>query len=280
MKVIHSFLILFIVALSVSAAEPSEAYLDLVGHADDAIARGKWADAEKSLLEAMRSDPGNPGNIMLMSNLGIVRFNMGQDSIALKTLDEAHAMAPRAVTVLENRARVLALTGKFDAAMDDYNTIVGLDSLALSPRFYRSVLAMRRGDVATARADVDVMLRHAPDSLPTLVADATLASAMRDYPRAVTAYTRLIAKDCQPEYLGERALAFMMTDRLGEAAEDLARAIEMSPDDPQLYVYRSMLNKARYRPDDAAADERRARGLMEKLKAGESDNGESDNIVR
>lgn len=264
MKRLLSLLTVLTAILAAFASDPDAAYLNLVDNADRAIRKGKWADAENALLEAMRSSPGNPGNIMLMSNLGIVRFNMGRDSLALQTLDEAHAMAPRSVTVLENRARVLTSTGRLDEAMTDYNTILGLDSLALSPRFYRAVLAMRAGDLDLARADVETMRRQAPDSLPTLVADATLASATHNYENAVIAYTRLISRDCQPEYLGERALANLMTDRLGDAADDLARAIEMAPDDPQLYIYRAMLNKARYRPDDAAADERKARELIEK----------------
>lgn len=264
MKNLLTLLILSIVAVTAAAQSAADRYLDLVGKADAAIARGKWSEAESKLLEALRSDPGNPGNIMLLSNLGIVRFNMGNDSLALDALNQAHRIAPRSVTVLENRARVLTATGELDAAMDDYNLIVRLDSLALSPRFYRAVLAMRRGDISTARADVDAMLRQAPDSLPTLVADATLASTVGDYEHAIKAYTRLIKVDRQPEYLGERALANIMTDRLGDAADDIALAIELDPDDPQLYIYRSLLNKARYRPDDAEADFKKARQLRER----------------
>lgn len=264
MKKIFALIVFALSFAGVAAQSPADSYLDLVDKADKSIARGKWSEAEATLLEAMRSDPGNPGNIMLLSNLGIVRFNMGRDSLALDALNQAHRIAPRSVTVLENRARVLTATGNLEAAMEDYNLIVGLDSLALSPRFYRAVLAMRRGEIDTARRDVDAMLRQAPDSLPTLVADATLASTVMDYERAIKAYTRLIKRDRQPEYLGERALAYLMTDRLGEAADDIALAIELDPDDPQLYIYRSALNKARYRPEDAEADLKKAEQLMER----------------
>ena len=90
-----------------ASKEPSDAYYNLVGDADSAIARGQWAKAEEALLSAMRLEPSNPGNIMLMSNLGIVQYNSGRDSLALVTQTQAHAIAPRSVTLQGIRARVL-----------------------------------------------------------------------------------------------------------------------------------------------------------------------------
>ena len=76
----------------------------------------------------MRLEPSNPGNIMLMSNLGIVQYNSGKDSLALVTLTQAHDIAPRSVTILGNRARVLMAMGRFEEARADYSAIVEADS--------------------------------------------------------------------------------------------------------------------------------------------------------
>lgn len=75
-------------------AVSAQAYYDLAGNADKAIAEGRWEDAAKALEEAMELRPGNPSNVLLMSNLGIIYYNMGKDSLSLAILDEAHKIAP------------------------------------------------------------------------------------------------------------------------------------------------------------------------------------------
>ena len=49
-------------------------------------------------------------------------------------------------------------------------------------------------------------------------------------------------------------MCYLMTEQLAEASEDLARGIELDPTDGELYFYRAILNKMRYRPEDAHAD--------------------------
>ncbi len=49
-----------------------------------------------------------------------------------------------------------------------------------------------------------------------------------------------------------------MTSQLGDAAEDIASGLELDPLDGELYLYRALLNKMRYRQDDAEADGRQA----------------------
>lgn len=233
-------------------------YINLVGDADEAIAKGRWEDAERALTDAMKLQPANPGNIMLMSNLGIVQYNRGNDSLALATLTRAHEMAPRSVTVLRNLAMVRTSAGDLDGALRDYETIAGLDSTDTGSRFYHAIISLRRGEMARAVGDIRWLETHAPEDRETLLAQATMASAIGAYEEAVKAYTRLIKKDPQPEYYGERALANIMTDRLGDAADDIASGLALDPQDATLYLYRAMLNKARYRPDDARADAEKA----------------------
>lgn len=241
-----------------ASKEPSDAYYNLVGDADSAIARGQWAKAEEALLSAMRLEPSNPGNIMLMSNLGIVQYNSGKDSLALVTLTQAHDIAPRSVTILGNRARVLMAMGRFEEARADYSAIVEADSTMSDARFHRALLDLKAGHTATARADIDWLKRTSPDDINTNLAEAALASAEGDFAASVIAYTKVLNIDKQPEYYAERAFGYLMTDRPGDAAEDIAAGLELDPTDAQLYLYRAMLNRARFRPEDARADAREA----------------------
>ena len=249
-----------VLAVSVAAVadDVPGRYFDLMGDADADIAAGRLAEAECKLTEAMSMQPGNPMNVLLMSNLGMVRFAMGNDSLAVATLDAAHELAPKSTVVLRNRARVLTATGRTDRAMADYARLIELDSAAVEPHFYHGMIRLRNGDVSGAADDFRRLQHLAPDTLLTHVGMATLAMAAGDYTAAARSYTSALRKEAQPEYYAERALCYLLTNRLGDAADDIARGLELDPLDPTLYLYRAMLNKMRYRSADAEADGRRA----------------------
>lgn len=252
---------LILTVMDVWGNEPSQQYLDLVGQADKAAAECKWGDAQQYLLQAMRLEPSNPTNVLLLSNLGMMQFSQGQDSLALSTLTQAHNLAPASVTILSNRARVLAAMGLENRAYDDYSQIIKLDSTVVEQRMNHALLALKRGDIDTASADCDMLLKIAPDSLHTEIAMASLCTSTNRWNTAIPHYNRIIKKDPQAHFYGARALCHLMTDRLGEAADDLAQALALDPDDGELYLYRAVLNKLRYRPDDARKDALRAQQL-------------------
>lgn len=239
-------------------AQGSAQYFDLMGMADKAAKDGAYERADSALTAALRLEPGNPSNYLLMSNLGMIRHYMGKDSVALSTLNMAHDMAPASVTVLQNRARVLTDCGRLKEAFSDYDRVLRLDSTLTEPRFYHAMLALRAGDMTTAQADVDRLEKTAPDDRYTHIAGAALYSDLGDDRGAIACYTRLINVDPQPDYYAMRAELYLHTGDLQEASNDIAAAMETLKDDAGLYVLRAALNKARYRPDDAEADGRRA----------------------
>ena len=71
---------------------------------------------------------------------------------------------------------------------------------------------------------------------------------------AIPYYTRLIRNEASPELYAARAICNIRIDDLGVASEDIAKGLEMSPDDPDLLVARALLNRRRYREKDAEAD--------------------------
>ena len=109
MRIATLLLTIIIYVSGVSATTTDDTpYLRLMGLADSAIAKEDWRKAEMLLVEALRLEPANPSNVILVSNLGMMRFYQGRDSMAIATLNDAHEMAPRAVVVLSNRGSVLA----------------------------------------------------------------------------------------------------------------------------------------------------------------------------
>lgn len=251
-------------------------YMQKVDEADKACSDGKWIEAEKALLEALRSEPANPGNILLMSNLGIVRYYMGQDSLAIATLNDAHEMAPSSVTILANRARVLSANGLEREAYKDYDRIIALDSLEMSARLHHCLLALRRHDFRTAKNDFEFLERHYAGEIETQIAGASVLSGTGQYQAAIPYYTRILEKRKEPEYYGGRAYCYLLTNALQEASDDINSALALNPEDGELYLYRAALNKMRYRPADAEADARKAVSLgVDKARAMQYLSGEA-----
>lgn len=244
-----------------AVAQVTGTYMQMVNSAEESCMRGQWVDAEKCLQSAIRLEPENPLNVMLLANIGMIRFYRGENDGAIAALDSAHNMAPRTTVILENRAKVKMSLNRVDDALADYDKILNIDSLNTYSRYMRGLLLMQRSDTIGARKDFEALDRIAPDSLETNIAWASYGSFKGDWPEVERRLNRVIAKDPSPDFLIERARARLMTDNLQGASDDLGRAILHQPENPTIYLLRAEINYLRYRYDDAAADARKALSL-------------------
>lgn len=233
-------------------------YIELMGKADIAIADKNWDEAEQYLLQALSSNPDNPLNVLILSNLGIVQYNLGRDSLALNSLNKAHYLAPRSVTVLSNRADILLAMGRDSIANIDYAAISSLDSSNIEARYMNAMLSLRQGDTLTSRQQCQAMIDIAADSIQTNIANASYLSATEQWEKAIPFYTKILAKDPSSHFYGARAVCYLMLGRLNDASADITTGLEHNPTDNELYLYRAYLNKMRYMHDDALDDLRRA----------------------
>ncbi len=233
----------------------------LAGKADSAIADGEWAEARSLLTEAIGLRPGDPGNVLLMSNLGIVKHQLGDDDGAIETLTQANIIAPASVTVLNNRARVYLSMGRKDDAVADYRRVTELDSTVAEPYFYLGMVDFSRGDIKSAKAHFDKLARLAPNDETTLLAQATIHTATGEAADAINDYQRLIAKSPDAEYYSGLIENRLALDQLSDAASDIAEAMKRYPADPEFYILRAVLNKRLYLLDEARADAKRAVAL-------------------
>ncbi len=257
-KFILFFLILLPATLAWGETPENNIYLRIVDDADDAVASGDYKKAERLLIEAMNMNPSHPSNLLLLSNLGMIRFYMGEDSMSLVTLDHAHSIAPRSVTVLLNRARVRSANGMIEDAYKDYDRACQLDSTGSTQRFYRGMLRLSKGDMTGALEDFTILDKVAKESDRNYLAWATYYVESGQSSKAIPFFTRLLEKEKAPEYYSARAMCYLMTDHLGEAADDIASRLEIAPDDGELYLCRSILNKRRYLTKESAEDARKA----------------------
>lgn len=241
-----------------SLSKNDSIYLAYVEKADSAIAKEKWADAEELLLTAMRGYPTNPTNVMLLSNLAIIQYQQGKDSVALASINDAYFIAPKSITVLNNRARIHKALGMVDEAYDDYQQIIDLDSTLLEPRYMHGLIAMSKSDYATAKNDFDAIERIDAENEIVIDAKATLLFYTQQYVDAIEYFTKLLKNNPTEEYYYNRVVCYMMTEQLAEASADIGDAMKLYPLNGELYLLRAWLNKLYYRHNDAEADAKRA----------------------
>lgn len=237
---------------------PSTDYLGRIEAGDKAAAEKNWQEARDAYQTAIIIEPDNPQNILLMSNIGLIDHMMGNDSIALITLNEAAKKAPKSVTILMNRATVNEALGHTQDAFNDYGKVMMLDSTYVQARYNHGLIALRNRLFNDAKEDFDYLQLHNPNTYEANMGQAALHVALGEYDKAVPFYSSILEDTKEAEIYAARGYCNLMAGNLQEASEDIGTAIEMDPTDGELYLYRAALNKLRYQPIDAKKDALRA----------------------
>jgi len=232
-------------------------YMELVGDADKAVAEQRWDDAIDLLDRAMRENPSNDMNVLLLSNTGMLNYYAGRDSMALERLNMARRLAPSSVTVLCNRARVLTSMGRVEQALRDYDSATSLDSTALEPYYYRGLILLSVNDTL-ARHDLRTLARLAPDNLMTHRALAIYDSERQAWEEALPHYNVLVDNEPDAQLYADRAVCRLKTGDYQGASDDISRGMELDACCADLYVARALYDRLTYNSDEAMDNVRRA----------------------
>lgn len=256
------FLLFIIIIMPIAQGKESDVSAEnLWAKIDKAIAGENWDMADSLIVETLTQHPDEATRAMLLSNLGMIRYYAGKDSLAVATLTQAHREAPAAVAILSNRAKVLTSMGHVAAAVADYNQIEQLDSTYSDTYLYRGLIYLYNGYFEDAFRDLNKREQMSPRSEDTIIALASYYTITEDYESAVPYYSELIRDNAQAEYYAGRAMCAIHLNRLYDAAEDIAEGLALDPNYSELYLCRAILNKRRYCPDDAHSDAERAISL-------------------
>lgn len=240
---------------SVFDADP---YFLLMGEADAAIADKNWPEAAARLCDALAVKPNHPSNALLFNNLASVYSRMGEDSLAVATYGRGLEIAPNMLTLVVGRGKTYLALGRDKEAYGDFCHAVEIDSIAADARFYRGMMALYSGNLATAEADFKVLNTVAPKSIDNAVAMSTLYSLTNRERQAIPYLEKLIENEPAAEYYATLAGCRLALGELTEASEVISAGLKRYPRDPELYYYRAWLNRDRFRNDDARADGARA----------------------
>lgn len=243
--------------LCAAAVDPNseeDPYFILMGEADKAIAEKNYEEAAARLIDALGVEPGNPANMILKTNLGMVYSELGRDSLAIATLDDVISQAPRMTVAILSRGKLNLKTNRTDSAMSDFSRVIQLDSLNADARYFRGMMSLYDGDKESAETDFTVLESSQPESIRASLALATLYSMTGRELKACEYFKKLIEKEPSPEYYSALAGCQLAIEELSEASATISEGLKLYPIDPELYYYRAWLNRDRFRLDEAHDD--------------------------
>lgn len=240
----------------------SQTYEELVSKSLDYVDAKEYAAAEETLKQAMRLEPANPGNVMLLTNLGTVQRELGKKQEALISYSSALAKYPRNVFLLENRAALLCDIDSLSAAMRDYNVILSIDEKNIDALYRRGLIYMSDKNYLAAEADFEKVLELSPDNISAHNNLLLTIRVREDWDEAESKYTDLIYKyKSVPEFYIGRAECYLNLKKLARAKADLGKAVELKSDNPLLYIIRGQLNLQQFDKFSARQDFNKAKEL-------------------
>jgi len=241
-------------------------YYAYIDSAQNHISIKQWDKAEFFLIEAIKSEPNNPSNSLLLSNLATIQRRQGRLSEAIKNYSMAIDLTPNAVTLLHNRAAVYTLVDSIAQAQADYERIMMLDEVDVESRYNHGMIALNTGDPKTAEKDFDNILKINPNSGLAKQGQGYLHKHAGNFEKAALCFSEVIKVKPTSTLLANRADCYLAIKRLNDASLDIANALELDPDDPFIYVLRAKLNKMRFNREDMERDIKlaAAHGLEEK----------------
>lgn len=229
----------------------SATYLRCVEKADSLVSAGDWEAAGTALKEALRAEPANPSNQLLLANMGMILTAQGKYGDAVRHLDAALALNPRSFLAYKHRGVAYSAMKRFDDAIADFTQALEIDSADNDVRCMRATIYACRNRMAEATADYTDILSRDKDNVKALEGMATCCLAEEKHDAALPYLNRLIELNPEPEHYFSRGLAYARLGRIPEATEDAAEGLLHDPACGNLWLLRAYIEKLTYRNNDA-----------------------------
>lgn len=256
MKLQSAFLLAAFLAFAAEVCASSPRYMELADSADNYMKRERWSDAESVILKALRLEPGNFSNALLLSNLGVVRTNMGKMDEALEAFELGLSVAPRSSVIRTNRARTRLFIGDYDGALADLDETLRIDSVQEWPLQMRGLLLLGKNETEKAKKDFSTLAKLYPRNSASMSGLARVEEREGNYNDALRLYDEAIAMDDNPETRFSRILLKINMERYSDASEDISKSIQKFPEHPDFYLARGYLHRLNYRNHEAEIDKK------------------------
>ena len=255
----------------------AQTYDELIAKSFDFIDADSLSQAEDALREALRIEPGNPSNGMLLLNLGTIQRRQCKLKEAEDSYTIGLAFLPKNLTLLNNRAQLFAEMEKYPEAIEDYTEVIYQEPENENAYYERALCKLMNQDTLGARLDLEQIDRFNPNSAKSRLGMAYVYKAQEMWREASELYDALIERNPRnASLLRERAEVFYFSNRMGAALDDVNKSIDFDPRDPYSYLLRAQIRYAKGDKEFARRDLNQAlelglnkdevKDLIEKLK--------------
>lgn len=271
------FIVIFAICALDCSFSSAQNYDELITRSFDYLDADSLPEAEEALREALRIEPGNPGNGMLLLNLGTIQRRQGKLKEAEESYTIGLAFLPNNLTLLNSRAQLFAEMEKYPEAINDYTEVIYHEPENEDAYYERALCKLMNQDTLGARLDLEQIDRFNPNSAKSRLGMAYVYKAQQMWREASELYDALIERNPRnASLLRERAEVFYFSNRMGAALDDVNKSIDFDPRDPYSYLLRAQIRYAKGDKEFARRDLNQAlelglnkeevRDLIEKLK--------------
>ena len=225
-------------------------YYEYVDSAEQCTANDDLAGAESFLIKALRLEPTNYNNALIISNLATIQRMQGKQTEALNNYSLAINMMPKAVTFINNRGLLYLEMDSINLAERDFDRVIDLEPKNVQARFHKILIEIRRNQLDDAKRDLDDLNVISPKSDEYFEAQARWLQAKHKFSDAILAYTALLKKEKNVDWYICRAECYLARKNYNAALEDIAVALEYEPENGFLYLLKAKIRKEQYELSD------------------------------
>ena len=220
---------------------------------------------ERALADVDRALKINPKNLIALELRGEIHSMDKEYETALEYYSRVQAVNPNWAVPYFDRASILMDEKKYEPALAELNNAISL--MSQFPIFYvvRSLAHFKLGNLDASHKDQDAVLRLSEkEALIVSDVNLTLYEGYLDWVEDY--YARAIAKLPRSVYARQgRADAYRANGEFEKAIVDYTAAIQLAPNEAELYLGRGKCHQALNDPEKAAADFRFASVKANKL---------------
>lgn len=238
-----------------SQEELDRQYTDCINRSFDYLDQDSLTQAIDAIKEALRLQPGNPSNGMLLGNMGSIQRRQGLLAEAEQSYTIGLGFLPDNLTLLDSRASLYAAMEEYEKAIDDYTSVIYHEPENENAYYERALCRLMNHDTIGARLDLEQIDRFNPNSAKARLGMAYVYKAQRLYREASEIYDALIERNPRNAQLyRERAEVFYLSGRMAAALDNVNQSIRIDPRDPYSYILRAQIRYARKDKEYARRD--------------------------
>lgn len=233
----------------------SDRYIELADSADFFIANEQWDQAESKIVEALRLEPANFTNSLLLSNLGYVQTAKGEYGKALESFKLGLSLSPSSTVIYNNRAKTYILLDSIKSAAMDLDRSLQIDLNQEWPLQTRAFIFLRLNQNDSAKILLQELETRFPNNYLAHSGLGVIAEregrkkdALKEYDKAI----ELNPEDAETNF--SKILLLIDLDDYSQARNVINQCIRDFPEEPVYYLMRGYLHKLNYRLPEAEAD--------------------------